>query len=238
MAGIKRNILGVLLDVDGTLVDSNDAHARAWAQALNESERVVTFEDARRLIGMGGDQIIPRLAGIPATSPEGERISKRRQEIFLSEYLHTIRPFPKVTELVHLMQDTGLKVAIASSANFEELSALLQIAGLSDLLERAASSSDAGSSKPSPDIVIAALEKLRVPADRAIMIGDTPYDVLSCQRAEVPIIALRCGGWRDAELRGALRIYEDPSDLFYHFESSPLYFQSPSLARERTRIAS
>src|SRR5436305_3865330 len=151
-------IRGVILDVDGTLVDSNDAHAKAWVEAFAEHGVRVPFDQVRRLIGMGGDKLMPKVSGIQADSPQGQQISKRRGEIFLSQYLPHLRPCPGARELLHHMRDEGLKLVVASSAKKGELKPLLKICGADEVIEDKTSSDDADRSKPDPDIVHAALD--------------------------------------------------------------------------------
>ena len=212
----------VILDVDGTLVDSNDQHAQAWVDTLAEFGRTVEFAKIRRLIGMGGDKLLPEVTGISTDAPEGERISQRRKEIFKERYLASIVPFPRVRELLERMKAAGLRLAVATSAEKEQLEPLLRVAGVTDLLENKTSSSDAENSKPDPDIVQAALQKLQVPPSEAVMLGDTPYDIEAAARAGIHTIALRSGGWNDEDLREAIAIYNDPADLLRNFDSSPL----------------
>jgi HAD superfamily hydrolase (TIGR01509 family) len=212
----------VLFDIDGTLVDSNDAHAHAWVEAFLESGVHVDFDKVRRSIGMGGDKLMPAVSGISEESWTGEKISKRRGEIFKTTYLPQLQPFPGARDLVAEVKARGLAAVAASSAKRDELKSLLRIAGASDLLDEATSSDDAEESKPDPDIVHAALKKAKArPAD-ALLIGDTPYDVEAATRAGVAVIALRCGAWRDQDLRGALAIYDGPWDLLAHIDESPL----------------
>lgn len=218
----EPRIRAVLLDIDGTLIDSNDAHAQAWVEAGAELGYRIAFDDVRPLIGMGGDKVMPRLIGIESDSAEGEAFSKRRTEIFVERHLPAIRPFPGTRELVERIKSAGLSVVIATSANRKEMKRLLKTAGVDDLVDAATSSSDAKESKPEPDIVAAALEAGRVEADAAVMIGDTPYDVAAATSAGVAIIAVRCGGWTDETLRGATAVYEDPADLLAGWDSSPL----------------
>ena len=214
---------GVILDVDGTLIDSNDAHARAWVDALAEQGHRVGFARVRPLIGMGGDKVLPELIGVSEESTEGRAISTRRGEIFRTRYLPTLRPFPCVRELVGRLEDAGDQIAVASSASQEDLGALLDKAGLRHLLHEATSKDDAERSKPDPDVVHAALERLAMPPQEVVMIGDTPYDVEAAARAGVPTIALRSGGgWTDADFAGAAAIYDDPADLLAHLPESPL----------------
>jgi haloacid dehalogenase superfamily, subfamily IA, variant 1 with third motif having Dx(3-4)D or Dx(3-4)E len=215
-------IRGIILDIDGTLVDSNDAHAKAWVEALAEHGINVSFEQVRRLIGMGGDKLLPKVAGTSEDSPLGKAISQRRGEIFKTRYLPHIKAFPRTRELLLRMRDDGLKLVVASSAKEDELKPLLEIAGAADLIEEKTSSDDADNSKPDPDIVKAALDSADLSADEALMLGDTPYDIEAATRAGVKVIAFRCGGWDDAELAGAMAIYDGPADLLAHYDESPL----------------
>ncbi|MBY0524227.1 MAG: HAD family hydrolase [Gemmataceae bacterium] len=217
-----KSIRAVILDVDGTLVDSNDAHARAWVEALAEHDNEVPFEKVRGLIGMGGDKLLPRVAEIDAESPTGKRIGARRKVLFRERYLPHLTPTPGAKQLIERMRRSGLRLAVASSAKADELEPLLAICGAANLIEHTTSSDDADNSKPDPDIVAAALKKLSLPAAETIMLGDTPYDVEAANRAGVATIALRCGGWNDAELAGAIAVYADPADLLEHFDTSPL----------------
>lgn len=212
----------VLLDIDGTLIDSNDAHARAWVDAGAELGYRIPFDEVRPLIGMGGDKVMPQVIGIESESPDGKAFSERRSAIFKERYLPGIRAFPGTRDLVERIREAGLSVVIATSANRDEMKGLLQAAGVEDLIDDATSSSDADESKPDPDIVEAALETAGVDAGAAIMIGDTPYDVAASTRAGVGIIALRCGGWSDETLRGARAVYADPADLLANWDASPL----------------
>lgn len=219
----------VIFDVDGTLVDSNDAHAQAWVEALAESGRHVEFVRVRPLIGMGSDKLLPDVSGLAADSREGQAIATRRGEIFMHRFLPRLRPTRGARELVEWLHDDGLKLYVATSAKDEELQPLLQVAGAGRYMEATASSDDAERSKPDPDIVVAALQRTGRPKNEVIMIGDTPYDVEAALRAGINIIALRSGGWRDRDLQHALAIYDDPADLLNHYDLSP--FRRPAPAR-------
>lgn len=215
-------VKAVLFDVDGTLVDSNDAHAAAWVRAFSEFNFAVDAGMVRRCIGMGGDKLMPTVIGIAADSPLGSTIAERRGEIFKSEYLPNLKPLPGAGRLVATVKQRGLTAVAASSATSDELRALLKVAEAEWLMDAATSSDDAEQSKPDPDIIIAALQRAQASPDEAVMIGDTPYDVEAAQRAGVRVIALRSGGWRDEDLKGAAAIYQDPLDLVLRFNSSPL----------------
>ena len=216
-----KSVRGVLLDVDGTLVESNDAHAHAWVEALAENGRAVAFETVRPLIGMGGDKLLPKVCGLDAESGEGKRISDRRQAIFLGKYLPRLRPCRGAGELLHLLKGRGLRLAVASSAKKDELEPLLKVCGADSVIEAATSSDDADRSKPDPDIIHAALGHLGLPPGEVVLLGDTPYDVEAGRKAGVRVIALRCGGWGDADLK-ADAVYDDPADLAAHLDRSPL----------------
>jgi HAD superfamily hydrolase (TIGR01549 family) len=220
----------VLLDIDGTLIDSNDAHARAWVDAFAEHGITVTYESVRRAIGMGGDKLMPIVAGLEEESPKGKLIARRRAEIFQQVWLPQLLPFSRTRELVERLGDDGFTLAVATSATEEEVRPLLRIAGVSDLIPTRTSSDDAEKSKPDPDIVKAALERTGCSPDVTVMIGDTPYDVEAALRAGIRIVTFECGGWGRAELRGASEVYRDASDLLDKYDES-VFFRLTASAR-------
>lgn len=213
---------GVLLDVDGTLVDSNDLHAHAWADAIAEAGIQVPFEAVRRAIGMGGDKLLPQVAHVEKDSPQGKQIIKRRGEIFQAKYLAQVKPFPHTRELVQRMKSDGLILAVASSSEQNEVQALLQIAGVAHLIDALSTSQDVQSSKPAPEPVEVALRKAGLGPAQAVLLGDTPYDMDAAAKAGVKAIAVRCGGWDDADLTQAAAIYADPADLLARYAQSLL----------------
>lgn len=216
----RQTVQAVLLDVDGTLVDSNDAHAHAWVQAFADEGIEVDFARVRRCIGMGGDKLMPEVSGVTEETDRGARISKRRGEIFKNQWLPRLAPFPDAGRLVAALKARGFTVVAASSARKDELRPLLEIAGAASLLDAATSSDDADESKPDPDILLAALTRAQTTADRAVMIGDTPYDIESAARAGLRVLAFRCGGWSDADLQGAVAVYDGPWDLLARLEEA------------------
>ena len=217
----KKSPRGVLLDLDGTLIDSNDAHAHAWVTALAASGFDSPFARVRRLIGMGGDKLLPEVAQVTKDSPQGQRISEDWGRIFARDYQPHLRPFPQVRGLVTRLREAGMKIAIASSSQEAQLDALLRIADIADLLDDTTSSDDASRSKPDPDIIGAALRTIDLPPAETLLLGDTPYDIEAAQRAGLQTVAVRCGGWGDADLAGAIAIYDDPADLLARFGTSP-----------------
>lgn len=216
-------IRGVILDVDGTLVDSNRLHAQAWFDAFGEAGlNGGTVLDLQRLIGMGSDRLIPAAVGSAGEGPEAERLGERRAAIFRELYLPSLRPTPGAAALVEALRDRGLELAVASSARSDELRGLLEAAGVPWLADRATSGDEVEESKPEPDVIEAALAELGLPAEEVVLIGDTPYDVEAGTRAGVAVIALRCGGWDNVSLREAAAVYQDPADLLESLDASPL----------------
>jgi HAD superfamily hydrolase (TIGR01509 family) len=211
---------GVIFDIDGTLLDSNDAHASSWVETFAEAGYEVPFDVVRPLIGMGGDKLLPDTIGVSQDSAEGKKLGKRRSEIFRERYLPQLRPLKGARELVLRVRDDGLKALVATSAKDKQLEALLKAANVADLMEERATASDAKRSKPDPDIVHAAVQQSGIPPAQLVMIGDTPYDVEASTKAGVTIIAFRSGGWNDDDLKGAAEIYDGPADLVEHYDSS------------------
>jgi HAD superfamily hydrolase (TIGR01509 family) len=218
---------GVIFDIDGTLVDSNDAHAKAWVDTFTEAGYDVPFDVVRPLIGMGGDKLLPKTIGLKHDTPDGKALSARRSEVFREKYLPGLRPLPGSRALVERVRRDGLKPIVATSAKDEELKGLLKAAEVADLMEDKATASDAKRSKPDPDIVEAAIDEAEIEAADLVMIGDTPYDVEAATKAGVRIIGFRSGGWNDADLSGVVEIYDGPKHLLESYSSSLLGRKEP-----------
>ena len=211
---------GVIFDIDGTLVDSNDAHAKSWVDTFADAGYDVPFDVVRPLIGMGADKLLPKTIRIRHDTDEGKKLIKRRSEIFRERNLPHLRPFKGSRDLVLRVRSSGLKAIVATSAKDEELQGLLKAAHVDDLMQERATSSDAKRSKPDPDVVLAAIEESGISPDHLVMIGDTPYDIEAAAKANVRAIAFRCGGWSDEELGDAAEIYDGPANLLGKYESS------------------
>jgi HAD superfamily hydrolase (TIGR01509 family) len=217
----------VLFDVDGTLVDSNDQHARAWVAALAEAGYSVPFERVRPLIGMGADKILPLLIpGLTEDSDQGRKIGEARKKIFRERELPTVRPTHGARESLEAVHARGARVVVATSAKADELDALLAQGGLQALIDLAVTGDDAEESKPDPDIVALALRKAAVEPADAVMVGDTQYDVEAAHRAGVACVALLCGGNDPATLRAADAIYADPASLIGGLDRRPFAWSS------------
>ena len=205
-----ERLRGVLLDVDGTLADSNHAHARAWAVALRDEGFEKSPEAIFPLIGMGGDKLVPELTGLDAESERGQRMTEGWVRHF-QELIPDLRATPGARALVEGLRARGLRVVLATSGEAEVVDALLRQIGLDDLELERVSSSDVENSKPDPDLVQAGLRTLGLPAEATLMVGDTPYDAEAARKAGVPCVLLRCGGHPGVEEHDT--VYDHPQAL-------------------------
>ena len=209
----------VLLDVDGTLVQSNAAHAEAWSRALAAHGYDVPAETIRGWIGMGGDRVLRRVDSRLSDDTEpGASIEQLRKEMFLRDFAPGLVPAVGARALLCRFGSAGMLRVIATSAKAEELSALLKAADIEDQVDLTTTSDDAERSKPDPDIVNVALAKASCASADAIYLGDTPYDVNAAHAAGVRVVALTCGGWDRDALAEADAIYDDPADLLRDFD--------------------
>ncbi|MCY7345598.1 MAG: HAD family hydrolase [Pyrinomonadaceae bacterium] len=209
-----------IFDVDGTLIDTNDFHAEAWRKALAEKGFEVAFEQIRPLIGKGADTLLPEFLSESEIKKYGDELADLRGEIFKREYLEQVKPFPKVRELFQKIKADGIKIALASSANEDEVEAYKKIADIEDLVEISTSADDAEKSKPEPDIFQAALKLMgNPPPKNVLVIGDTPYDAEAAAKANLKTIGVLCGGFAKADLEkaGCVEIYESPADLLENY---------------------
>jgi HAD superfamily hydrolase (TIGR01509 family) len=224
----------VVFDVDGTLTDSNRAHAGTWTQAFREQGVAVDEQTVRRLIGMGGDKLIPAVAHVEEESETGKAIAARKKELFTA-LMPTLGPTRGARELLEYLRARGIDLVIATSADDREVKALLIRAGVDELVPVRSSKDDADRSKPDPDIVQAALTRAQARPELTLMVGDTPYDVEAARKAGIDVVALRCGGyWSDQELRGAVEIFDDPAELLAHWRELALMRCEPVSRSGRT----
>ena len=217
-------VQNVIFDVDGTLVDSVDEHAEAWRRAFLEFGRDVPFAHVRSQIGKGADQLLPVFFTEDELEKFGQELSDYRSALFKREFMPKLRPFAQVRELVQRLRGDGLRVAVASSANEDELERYLRLCRIDGLLDGQTSKADASKSKPHPDIFDAALERLERPEPHScVVVGDTPYDALAAGKLGIMSVGLRCGGFPEEDLRtaGCRAIYQDPAALLAQYEASP-----------------
>ena len=216
----------VIFDVDGTLVDSVDLHARAWQDAFRLFGKEVPFEDIRYQIGKGGDQLMPVFFPPQELQRFGEEMQEARGRIFRERYMSQVRAFPDVRPLFERIKRDGKQIALASSAEKQEFEANLKLLGIGDLIDGATSSHDAERSKPFPDIFEAALAKLDgVRADEAVAVGDTHYDAEAAGLAGLRTIGVLCGGFPEEDLRGGgcVEVWKDPADMLENYERTAMH---------------
>jgi HAD superfamily hydrolase (TIGR01509 family) len=218
-------IRAVIFDIDGTLVDSVDLHARSWKEIFAAYGKQVPFEEVRHQIGKGSDQLMPVFFSSEEIRRFGEEMEEARGRLFRSRYLPLVRPFPKTRELFQRLRDDGVRIALASSAAREDLDEYTRLARVHDLVDEQITADDVSRSKPHPDVFERALEALGRPDPAHVtIVGDTPYDVQAGRKAGLDTVAVLCGGFSVDELRGAgaVAIYRDVEDLLAHYEESPL----------------
>jgi HAD superfamily hydrolase (TIGR01549 family) len=214
----------VIFDVDGTLVDSVDLHARAWQEAFAHFGYRVDFHAVRSQIGKGADQLMPVFVPADELARIHEELDSFRSQLYKSRYLPQVRGFPTVRELLERLLGDGKRVALASSAKGDELAHYKRLARIEDLVGAETSSDDADKSKPHPDIFEAALGELaNPPPNLCAVVGDTPWDAIAARRAHLRTVGLLCGGFPADSLwqGGCVAVYRDPGDLLARYERAP-----------------
>ena len=217
----SQNYRAVILDMDGTLLDSNAAHVHAWVEALRQHGHEVSEEEIWPWIGMGADNLLPAAVRISKESPEGKAITETRGRSSSRATSPTSAPSRQVRPLLERIKADGRELVVATSSAEEEVEKAIELVGVGDLLAGATSGSD-GRSKPDPDVVQAALDRLKMEPSEVVMLGDTPYDIQAAAKVGIAVIAFRCGGFKDEDLKGALAIYGGAADLLANYADSPL----------------
>ena len=213
----------VLFDIDGTLVDSNDAHVEAWCRAFAQEGFHFDRATIHAQVGKGGDNLVPSL--IPDALEEvQDRVDHAHGEIYKRDYLGNVQPFPHARDLLERTSKAGKAVVLASSGSRLEVDHYIQLLDAGGIIDGATSKDDVGHSKPCPDIFEAALKQAGVSSGEAIVVGDTPYDIRAARRTGVQTIALRSGRFPESviEAESPVAIYDDAADLLAHFETSPI----------------
>jgi phosphoglycolate phosphatase-like HAD superfamily hydrolase len=208
-------VRAILLDIDGTLVDSNEYHVRAWDEAFRRCGHMVPVHAICQQIGKGADQLIPALRS-GATAGEQEAIAGAHDEIFQGRYLQKVQGFTDASEFVARLHDAGMKVVLASSARRSEVDHYIHLLDIEDCLEASTCADDVSQSKPAGDLFVAALSKVSpVSASEAVVIGDTPYDVIAAAKCSIPALGVLSGGFSESLLRsaGAVAVYSGVSEV-------------------------
>jgi HAD superfamily hydrolase (TIGR01549 family) len=217
-------IRGAIFDLDGTLVDSNELHVLAWHDTFRHFGKDIPLQRLREQIGKGGDQYLPVFLNERELREFGEEADKYRGAVFKKNYLAHVKPFPKVRELFERLRADGKKIALASSGKEAEVRHYEKLLGIGGLFDSMTTADQVAQSKPKSDVFIAALNLLSLPADEAVAIGDTPYDIEAAKKIELKVVGVLCGGFPEQVLRdeGAAAIFRDPADLLERYYQSPL----------------
>lgn len=216
-------IRAAIFDVDGTLIDSVDLHAKAWQQALRDFGKEVAWQDIRSQIGKGGDQIVPLYFNQAETQRIEKDLKEHEKQVYRSQYLQQARPFPGVREMFQRIREAGVRIALATSSPQLELHYNKDLAKIADLVDAESNAEDAEKSKPHPDIFQVVLARLGgIQPAECVAIGDSPYDAEAAGKAGIPAIGFLAGGFSEDWLRkaGCIRVYEGPEDLLRHFDES------------------
>ena len=229
-----NHLRAVLMDIDGTLLDSTEAQTQSWLRILRDFGYDVEDRQVRARIGMGHDRMLRELCGISETSPPARRMLPARELLLRSYYLPKVQIFRQVHEFLARVQSGGAKLAVVTSLPRSEALALLGQGQLLTALDHVLCKEDAAQSKPAADGVLAALGRMGMRPDQAIMIGSSPYDLAAAHAAQVPSVALKSAGWPDATLLDAVGVYRDIEDLLNQFDYSPLAQDTDDLAVPRT----
>lgn len=213
-----------VLDVDGTLVDSNYQHALAWYRALRAMGETFPVWRLHRLIGMGGDQLVLSLGGQELEDRIGAEARKRQGEE-VDALIGEVAPLPGARDLLLAVKERGHRLVLASSGQPRHVDVAVELLDARDIADAITSSEDAEETKPAPDLLQVALAKLGAPPDAdSVMIGDSVWDVEAAKNAGMPAIVVRSGGFGDDELReaGAVAVYDTPGDLAAALDETPL----------------
>jgi HAD superfamily hydrolase (TIGR01509 family) len=211
-----------LLDVDGTLIDSNYHHSLAWFRAFRRHDIVLPLWRIHRAVGMGGDQLVPALVGPELDKEKGDDIRAARDEIYTGGLIDEVAALEGAHELIAELKDRGVQVVLASSSPRDELERYLDLLDARELADAWTTKDHVEATKPEPDLILAALEKAQT--ESAVMVGDTPWDVEAASKAGVETLCVITGGWSKQELReaGAIAVFESVDELRQRLEETPL----------------
>ena len=211
-----------ILDIDGTLVDTNYQHAVAWYRAFRQSDVILPVWRIHRHIGMGGDQVVPALTGEKTAEEKGDDVRAAEKALYLS-LIDEVQPLEGARERITDLRESGHAVVLASSAKDDEVEHYLDLLGVRELADDWTTSADVEQTKPEPDLVKAALDKAGAEPGDAAMLGDTPWDCEAARRAGVDTVALMTGGFSEQELTdaGAVAVFESLRELLDRIEETP-----------------
>ena len=208
----------MLFDVDGTLVDTNYLHTLAWSRAFRDVGAWAPMNAIHRLVGMGGDQLVPRLLGEGVPGASDARARR------YNELLDEVRSFPGAADLLRTLHDAGVAVVLATSSPPDELHAAVRLLDVTDAVDAVMTKEDVEEPKPAPDLFLAAMEAAMIDPARALVVGDSVWDVQAARAAGLGCVGVETGGFSQHELSeaGALHVYQDVREVGRQLLTGPL----------------
>lgn len=213
---------GVILGLEGALVDTREASTLSWLVALHDGGHDVSIDLLRHLNGVAAGELLRIVAGMTVDSPEGREIVRHQERIFRTWYLPRILPFVGARRLLQRMKADGLRVVAFSGGSADRAPDLVRASGVADLLDDIVAADGEPCDVVLSEIVSTLIVRCECTREGIVLVGDSPHDVATGERAGIDVIAMRCGGWTDATLQGAVAIYEDHVHLLSQFQTSPL----------------
>ena len=217
-----RRRRAVILGLEGALVDTREASTLSWLVALHDGGHDVSIDLLRHLSGVSATELLRIVAGISADSTEGRDILRQQDRIFRTWYLPRILPFVGARRLLQRMKSDGLRVVALSAGSADAAPELVRASGVADLLDDVVAADGEPRDAVLNEVITSVITLCGCKREGVVLVGDSPYDVSAGERAGIDVIALRCGGWTDASLQGAVAVYEDHVHLLSQFQTSPL----------------
>ena len=218
------HLQALLFDIDGTLVDTNELHVRCWLEAFEHFGKKLDVDVVRHQIGKGGDLLVPDLLNAKEMRRFGKELQKYRGELYTKQYMPRAKPFDGARETLETLHAGGVRIALASSSNEGEVEYYTQLLDVEKLIEGSTSKKDAEHSKPSPEIFVAAIERIGADEARTFAVGDTPYDILAAHRIPLPIVAVLSGGFERELLAKSEFLFDDVTRIVDELKRLDDYF--------------
>ena len=226
MARGKTHLRGLIFDIDGTLIDSNELHVRAWKEAFADFGKRFTLDTIRPHIGKGGDLLVPDLLSGREMQRFGEKLKAHRSRLFRKRFIDRVRPFPGIADYFQHLRDRGIDIVLASSSDRKEVNHFIKLLEVGKLIKGATTKQDAVFSKPSPEIFTAAAKVIGHRVEHLLTVGDSPYDVAASHRACMPIAAVLCGGFDRRVLKKAEFIFKNVKETTERVDEIEAWLES------------
>lgn len=230
-----RERRAVILGLEGVLVDTREASTLSWLVALHDGGHDVSIDLLRHLSGVAAGELLRIVAGVSADSTEGREMIRQQERIFRTWYLPRILPYVGARRLLQRMKADGLRLIVLSSGTSEMAPGLVRASGVADLLDDVVAADGEPRDAALAEIVASVIARCECSREGVVFLGDSPYDVATGERGGIDVVALRCGGWTDTTLQGAVAVYEDHIHLLTQYPNSP--FSGAGSAAPQLRLA-